>query len=197
MRESAIDTKKPDGRLQRSANSRQRIQDAAFALCEQGVLVPTAQEIADASGVGLRTVFRHFSDMESLFAEMDKILLARFDHLLNYEIDGGASFEDRLEGMIDMRAQQWENFGPYLRMTLAQKWRYPILEKNYRSQMDRLRKDMVRWLPELAKLPAEKLLAAEIATSFEVWNRLRNLNGQSEKQAKAVMRAAFLALLGK
>ncbi len=196
MSDSATD-KKADGRLQRSANSRQRIQEAAFALCEQGVLVPTAQEIADASGVGLRTVFRHFSDMESLFTEMDKILLERFDHLLNYEIDDKAEFDKRLEGLIEIRAKQWEQFGPFLRMTLAQKWRYAILEKNYARQMNLVRKDMVRWLPELSKLPPELLLAAEAVTSFEAWNRLRTLNGQSEKQAKAVVRAALLALLDK
>lgn len=196
MSDSATD-KKADGRLQRSANSRQRIQEAAFALCEQGVLVPTAQEIADASGVGLRTVFRHFSDMESLFTEMDKILLERFDHLLNYEIDDKAEFEARLDGLIEIRVKQWEQFGPFLRMTLAQKWRYAILEKNYARQMNLVRKDMVRWLPELAKLPPELLLAAEAVTSFEAWNRLRTLNGQSEKQATAVVRAALLALLDK
>lgn len=196
MSESVTD-KKADGRLQRSANSRQRIQDAAFALCERGILVPTAQEIADESGVGLRTVFRHFSDMESLFAEMDKILLARFDHLLSYKIDTKGAFESRLNGLLEMRAQQWESFGPYLRMTLAQKWRYKILTENYNRQMNLVRKDMVRWLPELTKLSSEKLLAAETATSFEAWHRLRTLNGQSEKQAQAVMQATLLALLGK
>ncbi|MGB1087263.1 MAG: TetR/AcrR family transcriptional regulator, partial [Alphaproteobacteria bacterium] len=114
-----------------------------------------------------------------------------------YEVDTTAGFEDRLAGLLEIRAQQWESFGPYLRMTLARKWRYKVLAENYDRQMSMARKDMVRWLPELAKLSPEKLLAAETATSFEVWHRLRTINGQSEKQAKAVLRATLLALLGK
>ena len=64
----------PDGRLQRSVRSRQIILDAIVSLVEEGNLVPTAQQVARRAGVGLRTVFRHFDDMEALFAEMDRKL---------------------------------------------------------------------------------------------------------------------------
>ena len=55
-----------DGRRLRSERSRQAIIDAMLKLVEEGVLVPTAQQVSERAGVGIRSVFRHFSDMESL-----------------------------------------------------------------------------------------------------------------------------------
>ena len=63
----------PDGRLQRSERSRQAIVQALLGLVGEGVLEPTAEQVAARADVGIRTVFRHFSDMESLFAEMSAL----------------------------------------------------------------------------------------------------------------------------
>jgi len=43
---------------------------ALVGLVGDGVLEPTAQQVAARAGVGIRTVFRRFSDVESLFARM-------------------------------------------------------------------------------------------------------------------------------
>ena len=57
-----------DGRVQRSQRSRQAMVQALFDLVGSGVLQPTAQQVARRAKVGIRTVFRHFSDMDSLLA---------------------------------------------------------------------------------------------------------------------------------
>ena len=62
MSESTISTV-PDGRRLRSERSRQAIIDAMMELIGEGNLVPTAQQASERAGVGIRTVFRHFSDM--------------------------------------------------------------------------------------------------------------------------------------
>jgi AcrR family transcriptional regulator len=59
-----------DGRRQRSADSRQRILAAMRALIQEGKPDPAAEDVAQRAGVGLRTVFRLFRDMESVCAEM-------------------------------------------------------------------------------------------------------------------------------
>ena len=58
----------PDGRRLRSERSKQAIIDAILALMEEGNLVPSAQTVADRAGIGIRSVFRHFADMEELYA---------------------------------------------------------------------------------------------------------------------------------
>ena len=64
MKKAEIDnTESLDGRRQRSARSRAAIIEASFELMQEGVLAPTAQQIAERAGVGIRSFFRHFEDM--------------------------------------------------------------------------------------------------------------------------------------
>ena len=63
-----------DGRVRRGERSRGAIVEALHALIGAGDLAPTAQQVAERAGVGLRSVFRHFRDMESLFAEVDALV---------------------------------------------------------------------------------------------------------------------------
>ena len=63
-----------DGRIQRSERSREAIVRGMLELIGAGNLSPTAQQIASHANVGVRTVFRHFSDMNTLFATMHERL---------------------------------------------------------------------------------------------------------------------------
>ena len=67
-----------DGRSERTRRSKDRIVEALLNLYSDGILVPTAQEVADRSGLGIRTVFRHFNEMESLFIAGDNFLHKKF-----------------------------------------------------------------------------------------------------------------------
>jgi AcrR family transcriptional regulator len=60
-----------DGRRLRSERSREAIIDVMLTLIEEGALIPTAQQVSERAGVGIRSVFRHFSDMAGLFATRD------------------------------------------------------------------------------------------------------------------------------
>ena len=59
-----------DGRRRRSLDSRARIVAAMLELVRLGNASPNAVEVAARAGVGLRSVFRHFKDMESLYVEI-------------------------------------------------------------------------------------------------------------------------------
>ena len=56
-----------DGRRKRSARSRAAIITATLTLLENGNLSPTAKQIAEEAGVGLRSFFRHFEDMDAFW----------------------------------------------------------------------------------------------------------------------------------
>ena len=111
-----------DGRAQRTVRSRLAIIEAVFALYEQGNLVPTAQQVADQSGLGIRTVFRHFSEMEKLYVEGDRILHERYAKLPVLHPTG--SLQSRIDQLTSERVTNCEMFAPYIRATLAQLWRY-------------------------------------------------------------------------
>ena len=89
-----------DGRIQRSERSRTAIVQAMLELIGEGSLSPTAQQVARRADVGVRTVFRHFSDMETLFSTMNEQLKAEVDSLFIEEVQEG-SFSERVEALIE------------------------------------------------------------------------------------------------
>ncbi len=178
----ATTDKKPDGRVQRSERSRQAIIEAMLDLVQQGNLVPTAQQVAEHAGVGIRTVFRHFNDMEGLFQTMDAATIEAYRDLFNGG-DREGSLSDRIQHAVETHADAYEQVGPIMLSTRAQMWRFEILRENYARSQRELRKDLQHWLPEMRKLPPLEQELVEATASFEYWNRLREQQGLSKKKA--------------
>jgi AcrR family transcriptional regulator len=185
---------KPDGRLLRTERSRQLIIEALCALVNEGVLVPTAQTVAERAGVGIRTVFRHFADMETLFSTMDLQLRESYEGLY-LGGDRAGTLHERILHAIERRATAFEKLSSLILSTRAQMWRSPVLQKSYARSQRGLRKDLQDWLPEMADLPAVRQEAVEAATSFETWNRLRVQQGlavgASMEVVNEMLRLAF------
>ena len=162
----------PDGRRLRRERSRQAIIDAMLRLVEEGVLVPTAQQVSERAGVGIRSVFRHFSDMESLFAIADTQIRHQYKGLFAAG-DREGSFDERLVHAVEQHSRVYEAIGNHLLTTKAQLWRYPILREQYARAQREFRRDLDAWLPELKELDAEEREMVDAVASFEHWNRLR------------------------
>ena len=178
--------RKPDGRLLRTERSREQIIEAVQDLVNEGVLVPTAQTVAQRAGVGIRTVFRHFADMETLFATMDVQLRESYEGLFMGG-DRAGTLGERIHHVIERRATAYEKLSSLMLSTRAQMWRSPVLQKNYARNQRGLRKDLVDWLPEVAELTAARREAVDAATSFETWNRLRSHQGLPVKTSMDVV----------
>lgn len=176
----------PDGRVLRSERSRVAIVEALFGLIGEGVLRPTAQRVAERAGVGLRTVFRHFADMDTLFAELNEKLIAEVRPLVQ-EAPLAGSVEKRTLELTRRRAGLFERIAPYMRSSRVNRWNSPFLEEAHRAFVRRLRSELQRWVPELSHAAPEVSDALEIATSFATWNRLRDEQRLSQKRAVAAM----------
>lgn len=77
------DENETDGRRLRSAASRERIINAVIALIDEDDGVPGAEAIAARAGVGLRSLFRHFGDMDSLYSAVLDQIGRRYLHMLD------------------------------------------------------------------------------------------------------------------
>ena len=175
-----------DGRRQRSERSQTAIIEAALALMDEGSLVPTAQQIADRAGVGIRSFFRHFADMDSLFLAADDMLLSSYEAL--FEVDDRAgSLTERVARAIDLYGNAFEKLRPIILCTQAQLWRSPKLRENYAWHQKRLRKELELWLPEVAELPKDRREAVHAVASFSMWNRLREFQGLSIKTSADIV----------
>ena len=175
MTEQEVETVS-DGRRLRSERSRQAIIDAMMALVEEGVLVPTAQQVSERAGVGIRSVFRHFSDMESLYASADKIAREQYQGLFAGG-DREGTLAQRVQHAVEQHATAYEAVGKLFLSTKAQLWRYDILREQYARSQRQLRRDLDDWLPELDKLSPEQREMVDAIASFETWNRLREHQG--------------------
>jgi len=175
-----------DGRRLRSERSRQAIVDAALALQEEGILVPTAQQISDRAGVGIRSFFRHFEDMEALFQAADDSIRDSYEALfLGGDREGTVA--ERIEHAVERHADAYESVSNIVLGTRAQLWRYEVLRKNYARNQRGLRKDLDDWLPELKSLPRGEREAVDAIASFETWNRLRETQGLSKKASVEIV----------
>jgi AcrR family transcriptional regulator len=183
-----------DGRVRRSEKSRAAIVDALFALVGEGVLQPTAQQVAERAGVGIRSVFRHFDDMDGLFTAMDARLRSEALALLR-EADPGGPLAERARALVARRVRLFERIAPWKRSANFARWRSAFLRGRHAELVRELRADLLRTLPELSRAPAPALEALDLLTCFESWDRLRTDQRLSRERAEAVLEDAVLALL--
>ncbi len=102
-----------DGRRRRTHDSQRRIVDALLSLVEDGHASPSAELVAERAGVGLRSVFRHFSDMDNLYREITLILAARLEEVARRPFKA-ADWQGKLLEMVERRADAYERMAPFL-----------------------------------------------------------------------------------
>jgi AcrR family transcriptional regulator len=183
-----------DGRIQRSERSRMAIVQAMLELIREGSLSPTAQQVAERADVGVRTVFRHFSDMETLFAAMNEQISAEVNSLFVEEVQTG-SYSDRVEALIQCRMMIFGTLAPYVRSSTVQRWRSAFLQTEHERTNRVMRRDLRRWLPELESAPADMADALEMILSFEAWNRLRVDQRLGLRRTALVLRRSIIDLM--
>lgn len=183
-----------DGRVQRSERSREAIVQALLELVGEGVLEPTAQQVAERADVGVRTVFRHFSDMDTLFAAMNDRLTNTVSDLFVEENQTG-SIPDRIEALIERRSKIFGIVEPYRRAQAVQRSRSAFLQEQQQRTNKILRTDLQRWLPEVSSFGDEIAEALELTLSLESWERLRFDQRLGARRSESVIRRIVLSLI--
>lgn len=186
--------KELDGRRARTERSRQAIIDAMLALIEEGNLQPSAQQVSERANVGIRSVFRHFSEMEQLFVLAEEQTRAK-DAALFAGGDREGGLEERIFHAVERHADGYEAKANMMLSVQAQRWRYSVLRRNYGRAQRRLRKDLDDWLPELEDVDLETREAIDALASFEMWYRLREHQGLSRKIAIDIVSKMIGSLL--
>ena len=183
-----------DGRRKRSARSRAAIITATLTLLENGNLSPTAKQIAEEAGVGLRSFFRHFEDMDALLEAVDQQARQHYEHLFLLPKPDG-DIEARLSDYIDVLSNAFERLKRPMLSTQFQMWQSKALQHNWARNQRRLRKQLEKWVPELHALPDTKREAVHAAASFDIWHRLRHHQSLSISEARGAMLALMLGVL--
>lgn len=188
-------SKAPDGRKTRSEQSRQRIVAAVLELVREGIAEPGAQAVAARAGLGRRTVFRLFKDMEGLYREMHAAMLRRIDHILAMPIEG-KGWRARLDRLIERRVQIFEEVLPIKAAADARRSRSEFLRAEHARTNAMFRQVLLFVLPKRIAEAKTRFEALDAALSFSMWCRLRHDQSLSPAQAAQVMRALADAALG-
>ena len=181
---------KQDGRNLRSVNSQKLIVDACIKLFKAGNLEPTAQQVADESGVGIRTVFRQFDEMENLFKSVDAVLSKDYDFEVRY--DPSSSFDDRLQSAISHMNAGYEKHKLIMFMTVSKMWKYEFLRKNYLMYQDLIKSKTEEILPEVLSFDTESRHLFHASLSFAMWTRLQGQKLNNGQINKAMFRQCIL-----
>jgi AcrR family transcriptional regulator len=184
----------PDGRRHRSQKSQARIVNAMLELVAKGNLAPSADQIADIAKVGRRSVFRHFSDMDTLYREMSESIAATMGSTALRPFQATGWVGQVLE-LVDRRAMGFEKMRPFLLAAQVHRHRSVFLRTSHAQFVEMLRKALVGILPKEVAGDAVMVEALDMLLSFESWCRLRDDQGLGVAKSKRVLKQAIEALL--
>ncbi len=191
-----------DGRVDRVMRSRLAICDACLDLVQEGVLQPSADQIADRAGLSRRSIFYHFKDLAELYDAVAEAGIHRYAPLLK-AIPSEGSVAERVEQLAEARSKFFEATAPVTRALTAQALVGAASTQARRvskDALDRQRDDVESVFgPDLAHLDAsaraETIEALSAAVSPPMWEHLRRGRGLSMARARAVLSRTLSALL--
>lgn len=194
-------TERPtDGRTARRDRNRQAVLDAVLDLFAEGNLDPGVHQVADRSGVSLRSVYRYFEDLDELVTAAIDRQMQRTRPLFEIEGLGEGPLPERAQRFVDRRLRLFESVRTIYRASRVRAASDP------RVQKDLL--DTQVWLAEQAKqMFGPELRAADqprctdtgraidLLTQFDAIEHLRHRCGLSVEETSATLQRNLLQLL--
>ncbi len=181
-----------DGRARRASHSQQAIRDAVFELVAASGTMPSAAQVAERAGVGERTVFRHFDDLEGLFLGVHERLAEHVLSLVVIEPPCG-DLEVDLAGVLARRARIYEALAPFRRAARRFIDTSAVVRDTLVATDEQLR---ALWQLALHQHVApQHVHAVDLLLSYEAWDRLRHAQHLSVDEATETLREALRQLL--
>ncbi|MBI1262924.1 MAG: TetR/AcrR family transcriptional regulator [Rhizobiales bacterium] len=191
---NAMPPQRVDGRHMRSERSRERIVDALTELTGEGNMEPSQAEVAERANVSLRTVSRHFEDMETLYAQctqkIETTMLNKF--MAPFE---STDWYGRIFELLERRMAAFEQFLPYRVFSSVRRFRSDFVAYSYARVLGAEVAGAMAVLPPELKNDKIWASAFDSAMSFESWRRMRHDRKLTIEEASAVFYTHIEALL--
>lgn len=183
-----------DGRKRRSERSREQIIEAMFELVGKGELDPGAARIAEVANVSLRTVFRHFEEVDGLYLEMNRRVQAEVMPIVQSPFNS-TDWRDVMLELVDRRSEVFERILPFRVCGSIRRFRSAFLMQGHQDFVEMERSILDSVLPEDVRSNIVLEAAFDAALGFETWRRLRQDRHLSVDESKATMRKLVEALM--
>ena len=183
-----------DGRIQRSQRSREKILRAYWELMLGGDMEPSAAAIAEHAGVGLRSVFRHFDDLDTLLLQLmslcyDEVTPQFFKPLISI------TWKDQILELVERNVEIWERIKvPHTAGELG-RFKSQILMDDYKRSRNLEISGIRAILPKDINNYDNVLFALDSTLSFSTMRRLREDRKLSIPKVKNVMSLLVKSIL--
>lgn len=189
-----------DGRTARRDRNRVAVLDAVIALFAEDVLAPRPEEVAERSGVSLRSVYRYYSEPAELLRAAMARHLERVTPLLQIEGLGVGDLDDRIARFVDARLRLHEAIAPVARAARAAAPRNEVIRAEYDRRRSTLREQVeTHFAADLRAMPAERRRAVASAIDalcqLDGLDHLRLHQGHSLADAGDILRQTLTILL--
>ena len=189
-----------DGRSARRHRNRAAVLDAVAHLFGEGNLTPGVHEVAERSGVSLRSVYRYFADVDDLIAAaIDREMQAAAD-LFSMPAAGQGPTTTRILRFCERRVALFDRLRAAYRAALIRS----ADQRRVADGVDRSRNELTRQIgvmfaPELGDMPAaEAEVVAGMLDSLSQFDTLEHLfstRGHDAGSATDFLVAAFSRVL--
>ena len=183
-----------DGRLQRSQRSREKILRAYWELMLGGDMEPSAAAIAEHAGVGLRSVFRHFEDLDTLLLELISLC---YDEVTPQFLTPlkSTNWKDQILELVERNVEIWERIKvPHTAGELG-RFKSQILMDDYKRSRNLEISGIRAILPKDINNYDNVLFALDSTLSFSTMRRLREDRKLSIPKVKNVMSLLVKSIL--
>lgn len=184
-----------DGRQRRRIDNKRRLFQAFLALVNEGVVSPTAQDLAKRAEVGLRSVFRHYPEMEGLYQEMALHVQSVVRQAFSSRLDA-ADWRERVSDLAQRRALIYDTISAYQVAIEAHRHESRPLNLHQQTLARMEQQSIQATLGDVIGSQAHVAEALHLMLSFDTWLRLRREQGLSNADALAVVVSTCQALLG-
>ncbi len=189
-----------DGRTARRERNREAVVTALLDLYRDGVLTPSADEIASRAGVSAHSLFRYFADVDDLASEAVARQQQHLTPLLALDLDPAAPLAERIDAFVAARIRLLTGMGEVGRVARFRAAQQPVVAAGLRRVRRALREQVAVVLgPALAdRDEAERqalLAAADVLCSWEAHDLMRTDQGLDESATAAAMVLALRRLL--
>ena len=178
--EPALNIKTGDGRFARSKKTKDAIVRALLKLL-RNTPFPTAEQVAKESKIGLRTVYRQFKDMESIYLSLHEECMHSLGQIFNSDVDLDRPFNERVCFAIRERFTIYEKYETLFIATISNSARLPTLVNQVAESYQVMRERFIKIVPEIENLSTIKSDLLFTRILFPSWFSLRKVLKHDQK----------------
>lgn len=189
-----------DGRAARRQRNVDVVLDTVFEMFQEDALMPSMEQVAERSGLSLRSLYRYFADPAEMFEATIRRTLARAQATGTIENPGEGTFDDRLAVFVTTRLELHEQFGAAQQAAMVNAFDLaPARDQVERNRIGLRTQFELQFAPELKPLSRQQrervVAATDVLTQLESIRYLRHHRGFTVAETRKILTDGVRALL--